>query len=198
MTTRVFLVLHFLYALVFSFLGASCLFLSTDYHTAIPLSDINSTSDNTAERLRSEWSEKSTEASDLAVAQQRLSDGSTLVHEIVMRHRYVENETLISGRVKTRNSANVGGPDSSMDDNMNSLHTRRSDISAGSLGNLLDHENDRSGASGVVRVGIRPDVNGLLSLQIHPTGRLERHNQDSEAIKPHTNGHQNATLEVCD
>lgn len=147
--------------------------MPTEYRTAIPHSNNDdgtgttiSSSDSNIE-LDGECSKHSILASDLAVAQQRLSDGSTLVHEIVVLRCSMVDQLLNSQRATRRER---DGADEEcirhLDDDTSSLRSERSKLYAGSVANLSDIERDD--ARGVVRLGIKPDDDGPLRLYVQP------------------------------
>lgn len=166
-TAGVFTGLHFFYALLILALGISCLFLPTDYRTAIPLSDTDA--DDTgagSEAVRTQEGSKqeSVLASDVAVAQQRLSDGSTLIHEIVLQYTTRDNRTLIRRGTRKRKADNTGS-DVDADDDTLTLVSQITNPFADSLSGIKDLEYN-AGSRGVLRLGIRPDEDGPLRLHV--------------------------------
>lgn len=103
-------------------------------------------------------------ASDLAVAQQLLTNGSTLVHGIVVRHRDMADQLKTSTTPAPCLSVVRREGISPRDHDLSTLRSKQSNMSIRSLIDFPDLEKADSG--GIVRVGIRPDGDGPLRLQV--------------------------------
>lgn len=143
-TAGVFTGLHFLYALVIIGLGISCLSLPAQYHPGTLLSAENGEAGPAAGRPRAHM------VSDLAVAQLRLTDSSTLVHEVIVRHAQLSD---------AQNQVHFRGDDASV-----RSRSRHSIIS--SKIDLEDMEADDDRATGVVRLALLPDPSGDERLRL--------------------------------
>lgn len=147
-------------------------YLPTDYHATIRLSNIDGGGDSDHPQPEPEKSKSAVLASDLAVAQQRLSDGSTLVHEIVLRRGSPAGRPLLPRPTRssvTHPTSGAGDSDSVSlgdDDPATSLSRRLTTSGpSGLLPDLVDLEKDKS-RGGVLRVGMRPDDSGSLRLDV--------------------------------
>ncbi|KAF8315604.1 hypothetical protein DL93DRAFT_2096617 [Clavulina sp. PMI_390] len=191
-TSWVFIVLLLLLALFILLLGISAPFLHTKYHSVAPTTDHDSPTSPTEHENHM--------VSDIFIAQQRLSDTSTLVHEIVLRHWQLTSLQNATSRLMqlpispTRDQNRRRGPSplgtvaassdvSSTDldgmvtteeESRNSRNGPRLSVSsrkrqamhsrAGSVTSLTDLETQDM--SGTIKIGIRPDTDGPLRLQV--------------------------------